>query len=131
MGGKIVDADGHIVEKDSEIRARLPEPFNQRRGALVGSDGMDTSMNGVLGGMEGNDLPTRLANSMNASRASISVAAENLAFLWRAQKDSYGAKWIDPELLPNRVNDVTGNYSYTQESWPQLARFHATFRFTF
>ena len=77
------------------------------------------------------DLPTRLANSMNASRASISVAAENLAFLWRAQKDSYGAKWIDPELLPNRVNDVTGNYSYTQESWPQLARFHATFRFTF
>ncbi|HEY3116866.1 MAG TPA: hypothetical protein VGK54_08995, partial [Chloroflexota bacterium] len=62
MDGKIIDADGHIVEKDSEIRVRLPEPFNQRRGALVGSDGMDTSMNGELGGLEGNDLPTRLAD---------------------------------------------------------------------
>ena len=39
--------------------------------------------------------------------------------------------WIDPELLPNRDTDVTGNYTYTQESWPQLARFRTTVRFTF
>jgi TonB-linked SusC/RagA family outer membrane protein len=77
------------------------------------------------------DLPTGLAKSMNAARGSVTLAAENMAFLWRAQKDSYGANWIDPELLPNRTTDVTGNYTYTQESWPQLARFRTTVRFTF
>jgi TonB-linked SusC/RagA family outer membrane protein len=77
------------------------------------------------------DLPNGLTQSMRASRASVTVAAENLMFLWRAQPDSYGAKWIDPELLPNRTTDVTGNYTYTQESWPQLARFRTTLRFTF
>jgi TonB-linked SusC/RagA family outer membrane protein len=77
------------------------------------------------------ELPNRLAHSVSATRGSITVAAENLAFLWRAQKASYGAKWIDPELLPNRATDVTGNFGYTQESWPQLARFRTTLRFTF
>jgi TonB-linked SusC/RagA family outer membrane protein len=77
------------------------------------------------------DLPNALL--MGATRGSITVAGENLAFLWRAQEDSYGAKWIDPELLPNRSGDigVTGNYTYTQESWPQLARIRTTVRFTF
>ena len=70
-------------------------------------------------------------SSMGASRGSLSVAAENLAFLWRAQPASYGAPWVDPELLPNRATDITGNFGYTQESWPQLARFHVTARFTF
>jgi len=75
------------------------------------------------------DLPERLL--MGASRGSVTFAGENLMFLWRAQETSYGAKWIDPELLPNRDTDVTGNYSYTQESCPQLARFRTTVRFTF
>jgi hypothetical protein len=79
------------------------------------------------------DLPNALL--MGATRGSITVAGENLAFVWRAQEDSYGAKWIDPELLPNRRGDiesnVTGNYTYTQESWPQLARLRTTVRFTF
>jgi TonB-linked SusC/RagA family outer membrane protein len=77
------------------------------------------------------DLPTEWAKLISASRGSVTLAAENMLFLWRAQKDSYGAKWIDPELLPNRTTDVTGNYTYTQESWPQLARVHTTLRFTF
>jgi len=34
-------------------------------------------------------------------------------------------------LLPNRATDVNGNFGYTQESWPQLARFRTTVRFTF
>jgi hypothetical protein len=79
MDGKIIDADGHIVEKDSEIRVRLPEPFNQRRGALVGSDGMDTSMNGALGGLEGNDLPTRLAD-MDKEGIDLSVLFPTTSF---------------------------------------------------
>jgi TonB-linked SusC/RagA family outer membrane protein len=77
------------------------------------------------------DLPERLARSVSAVRGSVTVGAENLMFLWRAQETSYGAKWIDPELLPNRTTDVTGNFGYTQESWPQLARVRTTVRFTF
>jgi predicted TIM-barrel fold metal-dependent hydrolase len=55
-----IDADGHIVEKDADIRKRLPEPFAKRSGSLLPSDGMDTNMGGMLGGREGNDLQTRL-----------------------------------------------------------------------
>ena len=77
------------------------------------------------------DFPTSVARWLGAGRGSITVAAENMAFLWRAQKDSFGAKWIDPELIPNRSTDVNGNFGYTQESWPQLARIRTTVRFTF
>ncbi len=55
-----IDADGHIVEKNSDIRKYLPPPYSLRAGALLPSDGMDTSMGGLLGGLEGNDIPTRL-----------------------------------------------------------------------
>jgi hypothetical protein len=77
------------------------------------------------------DLPNGFAKFVSATRGSLTVAAENIAFLWRSQPDAYGAKWVDPELLPNRSTDVTGNFGYTQESWPQLARFRTTLRFTF
>jgi predicted TIM-barrel fold metal-dependent hydrolase len=55
-----IDADGHIVERDADIRKRLPEPFSKRSGGLLPSDGMDTNMGGLLGGREGSDLQTRL-----------------------------------------------------------------------
>jgi hypothetical protein len=59
------------------------------------------------------------------------MAGENLAILWRAQKDVFGVEWIDPEITPNRVNSGPANYTYTQESWPQLMRFRTTIRLTF
>ena len=77
------------------------------------------------------DFPTSVARWFGAGRGSLTFAVENAAFLWRAQKDSFGAKWIDPELLPNRATDTNGNFGYTQESWPQLARIRTTVRFTF
>jgi hypothetical protein len=77
------------------------------------------------------ELPDRFAQRVRAARGSITFAADNLMFLWRAQETAYGAKWIDPELLPNNRGDASGNNGYTQESWPQLARFHTTLRFTF
>jgi len=55
-----IDADGHIVEKNSDIRKYLPQPHSMRAGDLLPSDGMDASMGGLLGGLEGNDIPTRL-----------------------------------------------------------------------
>ena len=57
---EVIDADGHIVEKDSEIKAYLPEPHCKRSGGLLPSDGIDSLMGGRLGGLEDNDLPTRL-----------------------------------------------------------------------
>ena len=36
----IIDADGHIVEKDSELRKYLPEPHSKRMGSLRPSDGL-------------------------------------------------------------------------------------------
>ena len=57
---EVIDADGHIVEKDSEIKPYLPEPHCKRSGELLPSDGIDSLMGGRLGGLEDNDLPTRL-----------------------------------------------------------------------
>jgi len=59
------------------------------------------------------------------------VAGENLATLWREQKQAFGVTWIDPEIVPNRSNDAVGNFGYTQESWPQAARIRTTVRLTF
>ena len=53
----IIDADGHIVEKDSDLRAYLPEPHCKRSGSLLPSDGQDSLMGGRLGGLEDNDYP--------------------------------------------------------------------------
>jgi predicted TIM-barrel fold metal-dependent hydrolase len=74
-----IDADGHIVEKDSDIRKRLPEPFSKRSGGLLPSDGMDTNMGGLLGGREGNDLPTRLQD-MDKEGIEISVLFPTSSF---------------------------------------------------
>jgi len=77
------------------------------------------------------DLPLGFTRALSATRGSITLAGENMMFLWRAQKDAYGQEWIDPELLPNGRGDQSGNGAYTQESWPQLMRFRTTLRFTF
>ncbi len=47
-GMTIVDADGHIVETDAELRARLPERFRQRGGGLAPSDAWDRFFGGRL-----------------------------------------------------------------------------------
>ena len=74
-----IDADGHIVEKDADIRKRLPEPFSKRSGGLLPSDGMDTNMGGLLGGREGNDLQARLED-MDQEGIEISVLFPTSSF---------------------------------------------------
>lgn len=76
---KVVDADGHIVERDGDIRAYLPEPFCNRRGALVPSDGLDTSMGGQLGGLEDCDIPKRLED-MDREGIEVSVLFPTSSF---------------------------------------------------
>jgi hypothetical protein len=81
------------------------------------------------------EFPRSIANWVRASRGSFTLSAENIAILWRAQKDSHGVEWIDPEITPNRTSGNTGTntgfYTYTQESWPQLMRIRGSLRFTF
>jgi len=55
-----IDADGHIVEKDADVRKHLPEPHSKRGRPLLPSDGMDTGLGGLVGGLEDCDVPTRL-----------------------------------------------------------------------
>ncbi len=74
-----IDADGHIVEKNSDIRKYLPPPYSLRAGALLPSDGMDTSMGGLLGGLEGNDIPTRLKD-MDREGIDVSVLFPTSSF---------------------------------------------------
>jgi predicted TIM-barrel fold metal-dependent hydrolase len=74
-----IDADGHIVEKNSDIRKYLTEPYSKRAGALLPSDGLDTSMGGVLGGLEENDLPTRLRD-MDREGIDVSVLFPTSSF---------------------------------------------------
>ena len=79
------------------------------------------------------DVPEHYTRWLGASRGSITVAAENLAILWREQKDVFGVPWIDPEISAN-FPGVTGqysNYGYIQESFPQAARIRTTIRLTF
>jgi predicted TIM-barrel fold metal-dependent hydrolase len=74
-----IDADGHIVEKSSDIRKCLTEPYSKRAGALLPSDGLDTSMGGVLGGLEENDISTRLKD-MDREGIDVSVLFPTSSF---------------------------------------------------
>ena len=56
----IIDADGHIVERDDDLRKYLPEPYSKRAGRLLPSDGLDTGLGGLVGGLLNNDIPARL-----------------------------------------------------------------------
>ena len=76
-------------------------------------------------------LPAGLTRWVGASQGSFTVSGENLAFLWRAQTEGHGTKWIDPEIHPNFAGDVTGSQGYAQESFAQAARIRMSLRFTF
>jgi hypothetical protein len=79
------------------------------------------------------ELPERIARWVGASRGTITVSGENLAFLWRAQKEAYGVGWVDPEISANSSGSfgMLGYLGYIQESLPQSARIRTTIRLTF
>ena len=76
---KAIDADGHIVERDGDVRKYLPERYSKRGRPLLPADGMDTSMGGLVGGMEDNDIPTRLRD-MDQEGIEISVLFPTSSF---------------------------------------------------
>lgn len=77
------------------------------------------------------EMPGSMLRWMGVTRGSFTLSGENLAFLWRAQKDIFGVEAVDPEITPNRINNGSGFFTYTQESWPQLMRIRGTLRLTF
>ena len=71
-------------------------------------------------------LPETMTARVGAERASLSVAARNLWYLWRKQDELGGAKVPSPEI----VNPTTeGAFSLFQ--WPPLSTFEASLRVTF
>ena len=44
----IIDADGHVLDRDANLRKFIPEPYCRRRGSLLPSDVWDSSMYGKL-----------------------------------------------------------------------------------
>lgn len=55
----VIDADGHIRERDEDLRPYLPEPYRSRDRQFYPNDNWDRSFGGKLGRMVF-DLPTRL-----------------------------------------------------------------------
>jgi len=72
-------------------------------------------------------LPARLARSFRASRASINVAARNVGYLWRAQREIYGQFVPDPEIRTPGA-ELSG---YVQTVLPPFAQLITTVRLTF
>jgi uncharacterized protein len=76
-----IDADGHIVEKDKDIRSYLPEPHCNRRSTLLPSAGLDSSMGGRLGPLQDIDIPTqRRLQDMDKEGIDISVLFPTTSF---------------------------------------------------
>lgn len=48
--GKIIDADGHIIERSDELRKYLKAPFNKRGGPLTASEPWDRDLRQTLPG---------------------------------------------------------------------------------
>jgi TonB-linked SusC/RagA family outer membrane protein len=71
------------------------------------------------------NLPVSLTERVGAQRASLSVSAREIANLWVAQEDNWGARVADPE--ESRINDGQANYRVM----PPLSRVSAEMRFTF
>ncbi|MGH7798024.1 MAG: amidohydrolase family protein [Candidatus Binatia bacterium] len=78
QNSKIIDADGHVRDRDAEIRAFMAEPYCKRQGTLVARDKWDSSLYGKLG-MRDTDLPQRLSD-MDQEGIDISVLFPTSAF---------------------------------------------------
>ncbi len=79
MQMKIIDADGHIEERSSDIRGFLPERYAKRSGSLMPTDGMDARMGGRMTTIEVNDVPTRLRD-MDREGIDVSVLFPTSSF---------------------------------------------------
>jgi predicted TIM-barrel fold metal-dependent hydrolase len=76
---KIIDADGHILDKEKDIRPYLPESYRRRGGSLVPSLGVDARLGGRFSDIECHDVPKRLRD-MDTEGIDISVLFPTSSF---------------------------------------------------
>jgi uncharacterized protein len=76
---KIIDADGHILDKEKDIRAHLPEAHRRRGGSLVPSLGVDARLGGRFSDIECHDVPKRLRD-MDREGIDVSVLFPTTSF---------------------------------------------------
>jgi len=76
---KIIDADGHVLDKEKDIRAHLPEAYRRRGGSLVPSLGVDARLGGRFSDIECHDAPKRLKD-MDREGIDVSVLFPTTSF---------------------------------------------------
>ena len=92
ISAKVIDADGHVRDRDSDVRAFMEEPFCRRQGSLVPGDEWDSSMYGQLG-MNIHDVPTRLRD-MDKEGIDLSVLFPTSGFnVTRIAEKDYAAAY--------------------------------------
>jgi TonB-linked SusC/RagA family outer membrane protein len=78
------------------------------------------------------NLPPAWLKGRGASRASVTLSAQNLWTIWVQQRSDFGVKLTDPEIRNSAGSgsDPGGLLGYNQEGWPQLRRVLLTLRVT-
>ena len=74
-------------------------------------------------------LPEAWASRVGASRATITVAARNLAILWQAQREVFGMKVLEPEQ--HFGDEDTERSNFVRYTLPQYAQVVTTVRLSF
>jgi hypothetical protein len=73
------------------------------------------------------ELPASLIQKIGGSRATLTVAGQNLFRLWTAEDSRYGHKITDPEI----GKQSTAVDTYHQEAWPQFTTITTSLRISF
>jgi hypothetical protein len=90
ISAKVIDADGHVRDRDADVRPFMEEPYCRRQGSLVPGDEWDASMYGKLG-MNIHDVPTRLRD-MDKEGIDVSVLFPTSGFnVTRLAEKDYAA----------------------------------------
>ena len=78
------------------------------------------------------NVPQSILGPRKLTRASLTVAVQNLFTLWVAQRSDFGVKLTDPEIRNSAGSgaDPGGLLGYNQEGWPQLRRLLVSMRVT-
>jgi TonB-linked SusC/RagA family outer membrane protein len=144
----LVDFLGGNTILSGDIRASLMSFRNQKSilerkdPILLGYDVLDTRRQpGIVKGGFAKlrevsatyTLPQSWVRRTGASRASVTLSAQNFWTIWVAQRSDFGVKLTDPEIRNSAGAgaDPGGLLGYNQEGFPQLHRILTTLRVTF
>ena len=76
-------------------------------------------------------VPEKYSQMFGADRASVILAARNVAWLWRKQTEVFGHRVVDHEQRKVHTSAETALQAFRQEGWPTLREISLTFRMTF